>query len=613
MKVYLCEKPSQGEDVAKFLGMTSAHKKQGYYQKDDVAVTWARGHLFKLQPPEFYSPELKGRWSIDKLPVIPDEFKYILDVKSKPQFKVIKTLFKSATVVYIATDPDAEGECIARNIIKFGLYKGEVKRILYGATDKKTLTKAFAAPLDAEETAWMYYSAQARAQADWVVGMNLTMAMTLVVQKLESSGGLKRAFPVGRVKTPAAMLVYLREEAIKAFKPVNYYDVEVDLYTQSGAVFTVQLEWPERVLKDGRMLDKAFAQKAADYLTSQKMGIIDSLESVEKSKQPPLPYELTSLQSACDKYEISPDETLEIAQSLYDKPFSATTYPRTDTPYLTSGLADDIPETVNNLLNFENFKVLSPRLDLARRTKAWDDNKVKVHYGIIPTVNALDVSRLTPKQKAVYLLIAKRYLVQFLPDYVYENTNLSVKVGNLLCKATCNIPKSLGWREIEQDDVDDENKSEAELPPMQLHQKLGVKAVRVIEKTTRKPARYTQSSLAKAMVNIASEVSDPALKKLLNDKDGIGTVATRPAIIKDLIKSGLLLEEKRQLKPSRWLEKYISHIPKQLKEPGNSALWERGFQAIKSGQITTKQFVDFQVKFVTGAVSELRHIFTEIK
>lgn len=610
MKLYLCEKPSQGEDVAKFLGMSPVHKKQGYYQNGDVTVTWARGHLFKLQPPEYYTPELKKKWDFTKLPVLPEEYKYTLDVKDKAQWRVIKNLLKKAGEVYIATDPDPEGECIARNILKFAAYKGDVFRILYGSTDKKTLTKAFANPLPSGETEWMYHSAQARAMADWVVGMNLTMAMTLVVQKLESSSGYKKAFPIGRVKTPAAMLVYLREQAIKNFKPVKYYEVEVDVYTQSNDQFTVSWEIPEKVLVDGRLLECGYAEKAIDYIKAQKVGLIDSLTKEVKSKQPPLPFELTSLQSACEKFNINPDETLEIAQSLYDKPNSATTYPRTDTPYLTSGLAEDIAETVTHLVKLEAFSKIADKLDLKRRTKAWNDKKVKVHYGIIPTVTALNFARLTDKQKAVYLMVAKRYLVQFLPDYEYESTEVVVKFGNLSCKATCNIPKYLGWRSFEESEEGSESQ---ELPVVNRGLKVGIKDARIIEKTTRKPPRYTQSSLAKAMVNISSDVSDDGLRKLLSDKDGIGTVATRPSIIKDLIKSGLLNEKNRQLQPSRWFEKYMTHIPKQIQEPANSALWERGFQAIKEGHITTDKFVEFQAKFVRGAVSELYQIFSEIK
>lgn len=610
MKLYLCEKPSQGEDISKFLGMSPVNKKHGYYQSGDVAVTWARGHLFKLQPPEHYAPELKKKWRFDQLPVVPEAYQYALNVKSKAQWRVIKELLKQAKIVYIATDPDPEGECIARNLLKFAAYKGDVLRILYGSTDKKTLTKAFANPLKIRETEWMYHIAQARSMADWVVGMNLTMAVTLVVQKLESSASHKKAFPVGRVKIPAAMLVYLREQAIKNFKSVHYYEVEVAIYTQSGDQLTVSCEIPEHRLVDGRLLDRGYAEKIVAYIKAQNTGVIHSLTTEDKRQQPPLPFDLTSLQSMCDQYNIDPDETLEIAQSLYDKPNSATSYPRTDTPYLTSGLADDITETVSHLIKLDTFSSIADQLDLKRRTQAWNDQKVKVHYGIIPTVTELNVSRLTDKQKAVYLMVAQRYLIQFMPDYVYKNIHVRIKFGHVTCQTVCHIPQSFGWRSIE---ASDDQAISPELPALEHGSQVSVKNVRIIEKTTRKPARYTQSSLASAMVNMSSEIGDVELKKLLSDKDGIGTVATRPAIIKDLIKSGLLLEEKRQLKPSRWFEKYMIYVPKQIKEPVNSALWERGFQAIKAGQISIDQFVKFQEKFVRDAVIELYQIFSEIK
>ncbi|MCS6271880.1 hypothetical protein G3489_19585 [Shewanella baltica] len=611
MKLYLCEKPSQGEDVAKFLGMSPVHKKQGYFQKDDVIVTWARGHLFKLQPPEYYTPELKGKWAFDKLPVIPEKFEYALDPKSKPQFRVIKTLLRNVKDVFIATDPDPEGECIARNILRFASFKGNIFRVLYGATDKKTLTRAFAKPLPSSETEWMFDVALARAQSDWVVGMNLTMAMTLLVQRLESSDRLKKSFPIGRVKTPAAMLVFIREQAIKAFKPIKYYQVEVDVFTQEKAEFTLTWNIPERVLSDGRLLDQSYALKAVQYFQQQKIGIIEGLSVEDKAKQPPLPYELTTLQSACDKYEISPDETLEIAQSLYDKPLSSTSYPRTNIGYLPEGLLEDVNETIENLLKIEPFKALKEHLDTAKKSKAWNDKKVKVHHGIIPTTSIINFSRLTPKQKAVYVLIAKRYLVQFMSDYLYEHTSLTVKIGNLTCTANCNISKKLGWRAIEESE--DDTDSVVSIPQVFLGQKLGVKNARVLEKTTRQPSRYNQASLAKAMENVSAEIEDPALKKLLSDNDGIGTVATRGKIIKDLIASGLLVEDKRQLKPSRWFEKNMSHIPEQMKQPANTALWERGFHAIRDGQISKDKFVDFQTKFVKSAVAELEKTFSEVK
>lgn len=611
MKLYLCEKPSQGRDVAKFLGMTPANKKQGYYESGNIVVTWALGHLFKLQPPEYYTPSLKSKWSFSALPVIPDEYKYSLDSKSKPQFNVIKRLLKRADSVYIATDPDPEGEVIARNILKFAGYKNDIFRILYGSNDKKTLTKAFSNPRPIWETEWMYNVAVSRAYSDWIVGMNLTMAMTLVTQKLESSGGHKhkKAFPIGRVKTPAAMLVYLREKAIKEFKSRTYYEVEIDLSTQTGEVFSVLWDVPDKALEDGKLFNRAYADQAVEYLKKHPEAVVDSVVNTEKSKEPPLPYELTSLQSDCAKYDIKPKETLEIAQSLYVEPFSATSYPRSDTPYLTNGLADDINETVEHLTKIDKFSDWVKVMDLKKRTKAWNDKKVKVHYGIIPTVNVVNFERLVDKQRAVYMLIAKRYLLQFMPDYVYYNTVLTIKIGNLSTTTTCNVVKNLGWRSFEVD----KKSTEVVLPVLDKGQCVTVKSVRILEKTTRSPPRYKQATLAAAMINIADEIDDPLLKKSLSSKDGIGTVTTRPAIISDLVLSGVLAEDNNELSPSRRFDKYVCLIPDQIKKPVNAALWERGFEAIQEENINIEQFVSFQEKFVKSAVKELEKVFSEIK
>ena len=612
MKLYLCEKPSQGEAVAKFLGMTAVHKKRGYYQKDNVLVTWAVGHLFKLQPPEYYKPELKKKWDFSHLPITPEphRYEYVLGEKSKSQYTIIKKLLQKTDELFISTDPDPEGECIARNIIEMARYQGDMYRVLYNATDKKSLTRAFSSPQPAYKTEWMFNVARARAQSDWVVGMNLTMAMTLIVQKLGSSQVRNKAFPIGRVKTPTSMLVYLREVAIKRFKPTKFYSVEVDVFTEGQDVFTITFDVPDKFLVEGKLLDCSFAEKVKNYIEDQKIGVISEFTTETKSIQPPLPYELTTLQSACDKYDLGPDETLDILQSLYVKPFSATTYPRTNIPYLPDGLQEDISETVGCLLSLGIFDEMKDLLDLKKRTKAWDEKKVKVHHGIIPTTNKIDFTRLTQKQKAIYVLLSKRYLAQFLPDYTYEHTKAVVKLGELNCGVTFNVPVNLGWRVFESSDKEDKTQ---ELPKLASGQKVGVKAVRVIEGQTKKPGRYTKASLAVAMENIASQLDDPTLKATLNDNDGIGTVATRATIIKELVKNGLLIEEKRQLKPSSLLEKYVMLIPNQLKEPANTALWERGFEAIQEGTITKDQFVEFQSKFVISAIEELKLKYLEIK
>lgn len=613
MRLYLCEKPSQGEGVAAFLGMTPVHKKNGFFQKDDVVVTWARGHLFKLQMPEFYKPELKKKWSFDHLPICPDEYKYSLDIKAKTQFKIIKELLQKTKVVFIATDPDPEGESIARHILRFASYRGDIYRILAGSTDKKSLEKAFSNPLPYTQTDWMFQISEARRKADWVIGMNFTMAMSLFVQKIEGRGGFKGAFNIGRVKTPAAMLVLERELQIQNFKPKKYYEIEVDAYNKEGSVVTLIWDCPEKFLTDGKLLNKELTEKVIEYLGSNKVGNVSSVIKEQKKKEPPLPYHLTSIQVACDKFDLTPGETLEVLQSIYEKPFSLTSYPRTDTSYLPTGLEEFIDETVSNLLKLSIFSKLNGKIDTTRRTKAWNDKKVEVHYGITPTALPVDMTRLTPKQQAVYITVAQRYLAQFMSDYIYDSTSVVMQFGNISFKAKFNIPVSQGWKEVDvsqdEDSVEDEVKEQT-VPSIKKGEVWGVKDARIIEKTTRKPPRYTQVSLVIALSNIAKEIPNPDLRKLLDDKDGIGTPATRGPIIKDLVKTGLVMEKGKQLVPSESFMKYSKFIPQALREPTTSAMWERGFKSIEERSITVEQFIGFQHRFVSESVEKLKHLTT---
>lgn len=612
MRVYLCEKPSQGSDVAKFLGMTPVHKKNGFFEKDGVVVTWAVGHLFKLAPPEKYAPELAGKWSFDSLPIFPERFEYVLGDKAGPQYKVIKGLLQKAKEVYIATDPDPEGEKIARNILRFAGYKGVLKRVLYSATDKKTLTAAFAKPIDATQTEWMHTVATARSEADWIVGMNLTIAMTLCVQKLETSSRerSKKAFPIGRVKWPACMLVLLREQKIRQFKPVTYYEIEVDLQTESGAPITLNLQLPERMLTDGKLLNRDAANKAVQYIKQIGSGVVSNVTSEVKKKSPPLPYELSSLQTAADKYGIAIDDAADTAQSLYASPLSVQTYPRTEIPYLPEGLLEDVEQTVVHLVRLEPFRNLN--LDLKKRTSAWNDKKVKVHHGIIPNTKECDFQRLTPMQQRIYLLVAARYLAQFMPDYEYNHASIVVTLGNVQLTGTANTPLKAGWKSIDSDG-DDNAAESAKFPQLTQGDRLKVVEARVLEKTTRKPSRYTTASLAAAMSNIAAEVEDPKMRSALEESSGIGTTATRPSIIKESINAGLLGVEGKFLAPGSRLEQFYRLVPENLQKPENTALWEQAFNAIRDGKISTKQFLDYQKKIVASAVNSLKSKFEEVK
>ena len=608
MKLYLCEKPSQGASVAKFLGMTAVHKsKQGYFQKDDVAVTWAVGHIFEMNPPEHYEQKLKDGWKLELLPVVPEgKFDYTIKDKQKRQYKVIKSLLKKATVVIIATDPDPEGERISRTILKYAGYKGSLLRVLYSSTDNTALTKAFANPVDAKETEWMNSVSRARAESDWLVGMNITMALSLL-EKRVSKQKFKGAFRCGRVKTPLCMLVLKRDEAINNFVPVEHYSVEVKVKTKCGALVDVAWQVPSNFLDaNKRLCKKSVANQLVDLLKKKSAMTVVSTNKKEKSQGAPLPYSQTSLQVACDKFGIDAKETLDACQSLYSQPLSNQSYPRTDIQYLPTGQHGDAKSIIEQLMKVKEFVSYSSLLDASRKSRAWNDKKVDVHHGIIPTEKSVNFQGFTEKQKIVFTLVAKRYLSQFATNYRYEHTEIQLSVGNAIFKATCNIPLELGWKAIEKEI--EEGEVTATLPSVSEGDVLDIVDAKIVTKTTKPPVRYTTSTLAEAAANIAKECDDPEVKKMLSEADGIGTGATRATMIDDCVRSGLLILKGKKLQASSRFIAMEPYIPHELKDPATSALWERAFNGIKVGKMEVSQFVVMQSNYVRKCIEKIKKV-----
>ncbi|MBY8168170.1 hypothetical protein KW507_15960 [Vibrio fluvialis] len=609
MRVYLCEKPSQGQGIAEFLGMTPVHKKKGFYQKDNVCVTWAIGHLFDMQKPEYYQESLAKAWDLSLLPVVPEKFEYIIKDTHKGQFKVIKSLLKKATEVFIATDPDPEGERIARTIIKFSGYKGALYRVLYSSLDKKTLDKAFANPVSGQETEWMDVISNARAKSDWLVGMNLTMALTCVEKKFSHNN--KGAFRTGRVKAIICYLVHKREIEIRNFKPRAFYRVLVTFLTKGGGEFEGEVILPDAFTEDGKLFNAQIANDLCNHIKDQKAGVVLSNVRDRKVKKPPLPYAQTTLQVAGERYGIPANETLATCQSLYAQPLTYQTYPRTGIRHLPSGMLVDAKVTLDNLTSVDQFSDYKPLIDVTRRSPAWNDKKVEVHHGIIPSPVKFDLSRLTEKQKVIFSLVAKRFLSQFAPDYEYDHCSIKVQIGNFVVSSTANIPVVQGWKSIESDvdDEDDGSGSSNNLPALAARDVVAIKDVRITESKTKAPGRYSTASLAAAMSNIANECKDnPDAAKRLQESDGIGTEATRSGLIDDSIKANLLLVKQGKLQPTERFEKIEPFIPLELKDPVMSAIWERGFEAIRNKQITEDAFLKMQSQYVAVAINKLREI-----
>ena len=582
LTTYLCEKPSQAADVAAFLGLKASLKRRNHYIDPvrGIAVCHAVGHLFELAPPEHYEPKLAKSWNSANLPVIPAKFEVTLKPEMKGVFSVIQGLLNKTDVLVIATDADNEGELIARDIIFHCKYKGQLKRALYSATDDKSLKAAFDNLQPASKTEFMAKEADIRRRLDWLIGMNCTMSFT---QRLKSKNELKKgAFSVGRVITALGLIVYRREMEIQNFKPTKFYTVSA-ICVKGGERFNATLKMPAEYVDDnGRCLKRQTADAFAAAMKGQTFSVTQSEKQI-KSVSAELPYDLAALQIDADSFGIDADETLSLLQGLYDKPLSAVTYPRTDCRFLPEGMIGDAKVIMNHLNKLDTFKKFE--LDFDKKAKCFNDKKVAIHHGIIPSKGGINPKKLTDKQLIIYMLIALRYVQQFMPAYRYESTKVELQRGKFLLTVSAKKVVDLGWKVAEL--KSEKEKPEANLIALDKGDQAKVIDVLVEDKVTQPPSRLSSGKLIEAMEHPERFETDPDIKKLLKDGDGIGTPATRSDGIKRAFQKGLIIKSGKVAKPSRTFTKYASDF--ELFNPGFTAILQRTFNAVSSGKLQERE------------------------
>ena len=602
MRLFLCEKPSQGRDIAKVLGAT--RRGEGCLIGTQTTVTWCIGHLLETAPPEAYSTQYKN-WSLDHLPIIPARWQVEVKPKTAAQFKVIKRLLSEATTVVIATDADREGEMIARELLELCKYRGPVQRLWLSALNEASIRKALSSLKSGQETFPLYHSALARSRADWLIGMNLSRLFTLLGRRAGYDGVLS----VGRVQTPTLRLVVDRDRAIASFVPVPYWEVEVHLSSMGQPFIASWL--PPRSGQDeaGHCLQQALAHYAVQTITDGKTATVFSLQTEHFREAPPLPFDLSTLQEVCSrKLGLGVQEVLNIAQALYET-HKATTYPRSDCRYLPDSMFNEVPAVFDALLKTD--PALRPALgslDRSLRSRAWSDAKVTAHHGIIPTTEPANLARMSEQERNVYELIRCHYLAQFLPHHEFDRTQVELECGKERLTAVGKQILVQGWKGLLYDNTEDDESSQKfqVLPVLQQGTQCAVNDVELKSMRTIAPKPLTEGDLIKAMKNVAKLVNDPRLKQKLRDTTGIGTEATRAGIIKGLIDRGYLLKKKRALMASAAAHTLIEAVPAAIADPGMTAIWEQALDEIEVGRLTLDAFVAKQANWIAQLVEHCR-------
>ena len=600
MKLYIAEKPSMARELAACL--KNPQNGNGFIKTSGGIVTWLFGHVLQQVEPETYDPKYK-MWRAEDLPIVPKNWKMQVNPSTVKQFQIVKRLIGEADEIIHAGDPDREGQLLVDEVLDFVGNKKPVKRILLNALDETSILRANKNLRDNTEFFNLKQSALARSRADWLIGMNLSRAYTLAARRL---GYHDLLLPIGRVKTPTLGLVVRREREIKNFKPVDFFNIKATFAHVNGD-FLAQFKPSKEMLdlpafdSEGRLIDKKFAEKLIQKFSAAPLdGKISSYKTTEKKESQPLPFSLSSLQVAAGKaFGYTPQQVLDAAQNLYEKKF--TSYPRSDCEFLPTTQFRDAQRILNNLTNSSNesLKKLSMHANATIKSRAWNDKKISAHHAIIPTQKPLS-GQLPVVELNVYNLIAKNYAVQFYPPHVYDETVVAVSYKNENFTARGKVVKQLGWREFYvAPKVKADDESDTLLPRMKTGDNITHKKSELKQSVTKPPQRFTSSSLVQGMKDIHKYVKNPDAKKQLKDVYGIGTEATRAAIIDDLTKRGFLKVVKKTLYPTEKAYLLIDALPDDMTYPDATAIWEDKLHSMSAGDGTLEDFLAGQVKFTS--------------
>ncbi|EAN4001313.1 DNA topoisomerase III [Salmonella enterica] len=600
MRLVLCEKPSQGRDIAKFLGATQ--RGDGFLSGPGVTVTWARGHLLETAEPEVYGEQYGKPWRTEVLPLVPQQWKLVVKADAKAQFAVINRLLKQVDEVVIATDADREGEVIARELLDYCKFQGRVFRLWMSALDDASIRAALSDLWPSSRTEALYYAGVGRSRADWLIGMNLTRLFTLKGRE----AGIGNVLSVGRVQTPTLAIVVQRDRETENFVAKPYFEVIATLAVNGAAFPAKWVPAAQYCDEEKRCIQPGVVAQVVQLCRQTPTGAVIDCHTERKKQSAPLAFSLSSLQQACSRHWGMPAQTvLDIAQKLYET-HKLTSYPRTDCGYLPVSMREEIPQVLSAVVGTDPaLQPVVAQLDTQFVSRIWNDKKITAHHGIIPTKHTGDLSKLSDDERNVYQLVRLHYLAQFMPLMEVDATEATFNIGGQLFRTRGNVVVKAGWKSLFGKMADDDEKGdEAVLPAMQAGQVCQVQGAEQKALQTKPPAPYNDGTLIAAMTNAAAFVTDDALKKVLKENAGIGTEATRAGIIDTLVKRGFLVREKKALRSTPLGRSLVDVLPGTLTNPGLTALWEQMLDEVAAGRVSLDDFMAKQSQWVSQLVAQ---------
>ena len=589
----LAEKPSVGRDLAKVLGCNQ--NGNGCITGPKYIVTWALGHLVTLADPEAYGERYKT-WSLDTLPMLPGKMELVVIRETAKQFGIVKSLLKKEEVdeLVIATDSGREGELVARWIIMKAGFSKPVKRLWISSQTDRAIKEGFVNLKPGREYDNLYKSAECRAEADWLIGLNVTRALTCKHNAQLSAG---------RVQTPTLAMVVDREDEIKRFVPKDFWTINANV---NGFTLT----WQDRTSGQTRIFSKEQADGIAAGVKGQT-GEVTEVKKEGREEPPPLAYDLTELQrDANRRYGYSAKQTLGIMQKLYET-HKLVTYPRTDSRHITDDLVSTLPERLKSIAVGPYAEAARALLRSGIKTtkRLVDNSKVTDHHAIIPTEQYVNLGDLSSEERNVFDLIVKRFIAVLSPAFEYEQTTVKVGVKGELFTAKGRIIRSKGWKAVYegQKSIEDEedDQQEQSLPELKKGDKLRFEAVRAVNGKTKPPARYTEATLLTAMEHPGKFIENEALREAMDKTGGLGTPATRADIIEKLFGSFYMERRGKEIHPTSKGMQLVDMVPADLKSPGLTAKWEEKLTMISRGKVNPAEFVNEMKAYASKLVSNV--------